>query len=260
MIEFPLGKANRILLVQAFRHVPRVDLSIDCVIEAQMGRVYVDDIHHPTAFQIQVGPFNYFAGDVTTQGAQLFLDAVDPYRLYMPSAPGWMEAFLQRYPGRWVNMQRYSYSSEALDCDHLGWLVESSSWRDRVCRMDLSFVQGLWGQEHFIELSDFDSPEDFIRRGVGYFIRSGEEIAGAAYASLVCSRGIEVSLYVEPAYRRQGMATVLSARLLRWCLEHHADANWDAANPESCRLAEKLGYLPRDSYLAYYLNPERDAV
>ena len=62
-----------------------------------------------------------------------------------------------------------------------------------------------------------------------------------------------MSLYVDEPYRRKGMATALSAHLLRWCLEHGADPHWDAANPESCALAIKLGYKSAGSYLAHYL-------
>jgi predicted GNAT family acetyltransferase len=62
-----------------------------------------------------------------------------------------------------------------------------------------------------------------------------------------------VSIFVLEDYRRQGIATLLAARLLRWCLENNAQPNWDAANPESCRLAEKLGYTQTGQYEAHYL-------
>lgn len=75
---------------------------------------------------------------------------------------------------------------------------------------------------------------------------------GVAYSSLVCSQGIEVSIYVEEAYRRQGVATALGSRLLLECLTYNLRPNWDAANPESVKLAKKLGYLYLESYDAYY--------
>jgi hypothetical protein len=42
IIEFPFTKSNRVRLVQAFRKVARVELSIDRMIEGQTGRAYVD--------------------------------------------------------------------------------------------------------------------------------------------------------------------------------------------------------------------------
>lgn len=44
---------------------------------------------------------------------------------------------------------------------------------------------------------------------------------GVAYSSLVCSQGIEVSVYVEEAYRQQGVATTLGSRLLLECLRYN---------------------------------------
>ena len=95
----------------------------------------------------------------------------------------------------------------------------------------------VWGQDHFIDVSDFESPSDFIERGIGYYLERNGKIIGAAYSSLVCSKGIEVSIFVADDYRRQGIATTLAAHLIKWCLENDMDAHWDAANPESCKLA-----------------------
>jgi predicted GNAT family acetyltransferase len=64
---------------------------------------------------------------------------------------------------------------------------------------------------------------------------------------------MEVSIYVLEDYRRQGLATALASNLLSWCLEHNLEPHWDAANPESCRLASKLGYKFMGSYEAHYL-------
>jgi len=108
-------------------------------------------------------------------------------------------------------------------------------------------------QDHFVDLSDFDSPEDFVQRGIGFYLEKNGTVVGAAYSSLVCSKGIEVSLFVLEDYRRQGIVTILASRLLKWCIANNADANWDAANPESCKLAEKLGYIQRGEYQAHYL-------
>lgn len=53
--ELMLTKANRLELARAFRHNKRVDISIDCVIEGQMGKAFVDDPAAPTVFKITQG-------------------------------------------------------------------------------------------------------------------------------------------------------------------------------------------------------------
>jgi GNAT superfamily N-acetyltransferase len=251
--EYPLTKVNRIRLAQAFRNVPRVDISIECVLEDQMGFAYVDDVENPSAFMIRIGPFHYFAGDISNVGAQEMIKGFPPYNLFMSASVGWVEAFSKFYGERFFQIERYSFSSEKLSVDHVGKLCQASKFAGDVMRMDAALIERLKGHDHFIDVSDFESSADFEKRGIGFYIEKDEKVVGAAYSSLVCSTGIEVSLFVEEDYRRQGVATVLSANLIRWCLAHGMDAHWDAANPESCKLAEKLGYAPTGTYHAYFL-------
>lgn len=253
MEEYPLTKANRIRLGRAFQDVPHVDLSIECVLEGQMGKAFVDNLDQPRAFQIRVGPFVYFAGDPTGPGAREMLISLAPYTFFMPSAPGWLEAAQGIHGRRLDPLERYSFSTAQLDLIRLEALIQASPLKSQVRRMDLAFTQEVWGQDHYVDLSDFDSPEDFLERGVGFFAELDGAVAGAAFSSLVCSWGIEVSIYIVREHRTRGVATLLAANLLRWCLENGTDPHWDAANRESCALAEKLGYMAAGKYLAYLL-------
>ena len=221
-----------------------------------MGKAFVDDVHEPTAFEIRIGPFLYFAGDATSDGGRAMLEKLTPYRLLMPSAPGWVETAKATYGERLAGFPRYSFSSVHVSVERLDHLCRASAFREDVRQMDLPFATQLWGREHCVDFSDFDSAEDFVRRGVGFYLNRQGMIAGAAYSSLVCSRGIEVSVFVTEDHRRKGVATVLACRLLQWCMQNNAQANWDAANPESCKLAEKLGYIQTGEYRAYYLKAE----
>lgn len=254
MLEYPLTRANRIQLARAFRNTSHVDLSIECVIEAQMGKAYVDNIERPSAYKIQVGPFFYFAGDATEEGGQEMLRDIQPWTLFMPSTEGWLEAGKNMYREKLLGFDRYSFSSECLSIEHLEKLSLQSAFSKEIKVIDLVIASQVWGQDHFLDISDFESPSDFVERGIGYYAAKGRTIIGAAYSSLVCSQGIEVSIFISEDYRRQGMATALAAHLLKWCLENNMDPHWDAANLESCTLAEKLGYLPKGKYQAYYLN------
>jgi GNAT superfamily N-acetyltransferase len=253
--EYPLTKANRIHLAQAFRSVPRVDISIECVLEDQMGVAYVDDADKPSAYMIRIGPFHYFAGDINGEGGQEMVKEFPPYNLFMSASTGWADAFQRVYGERFFKIERYNFSSDNLSIEHALELCSASKFAEKVKQMDASLLEKLKGNDHFIDVSDFESPTDFEKRGIGFYIEEDGKVIGAAYSSLVCSTGIEVSLFVEEEYRRQGVATTLSANLIRWCLEHNMDAHWDAANMESCKLAEKLGYTLLETYHAYFLKP-----
>lgn len=251
--EYPLTKANRLRLAQAFRYVPRVDISIECVLEDQMGKAHADDLENPSVFQIKTGPFHYFAGDALGDGGQEMLRHFKPYNLFMSASEGWLDAAQRMYGESFAGFDRYSFSSEHLSLDHIQMLSRNNRLSVNVKRFDSALLERVWGSDHFIDVSDFESPTDFLERGIGYYAEKDGDIIGASYSSLVCSTGIEVSLFISEDYRRRGIATVLSAHLLLWCLQNNMDAHWDAANPESCKLAEKLGYVSVGSYKAYYL-------
>jgi len=254
MIELELNKKNRVLLAGAFRSCKRVDLSVDCVIEGQMGKAFADDPENPTAFRIGVGPFSYFAGDSGSPVAREMLKDLSSYPLLMPSTEGWIDLAKEVHGERLTPFPRYSFSSENLSIEHLDRLLADSPFRDGIQRIDREIAsQALAVQDGVLDLSDFDSAEDFAERGIGFRLMDEECVMGVAFSSLVCSRGIEVSIYVFPEHRRKGVALTLGGKLLKWCLEHNMDPHWDAANPESCTLAEKLGYVQTETYHAYYL-------
>jgi L-amino acid N-acyltransferase YncA len=106
--------------------------------------------------------------------------------------------------------------------------------------------------ESYLELFDFGSVQDFVERSLGFAIMDHDHVMGVAYSSLVCSRGIEVSIFVEEPYRQKGVATALASKLLVECLNCGWRPNWDAANPESCKLAPKLGFTLVEAYEAFY--------
>jgi GNAT superfamily N-acetyltransferase len=251
--ELTLTPANRLHLAEAFRHNPRVDYSIDCAVEGQMAHAYVDDLERPTAWRITVGPFWYFAGDAGSPGGSVLLDEFPSYNLLMPSPSAWVTAAQERFGERLVTSPRYIFAAESLSEAHLADILERSPYRDRIVRVDTALLAR---PGNFVEIEAFDSPADFLERGIGYTILEKDRPAGAAYSSLVCSRGIEVSLFVDKPYRRRGVATALAATLLLECVRRGLRPNWDAANPESGALAEKLGYTPAGSYDSYYYPPQ----
>jgi GNAT superfamily N-acetyltransferase len=255
LADYPLTKAHRLALARAFRDHRRVDLSLDCVVEGQMGQAFTDDPEEPAVFQIQVGPFCYLAGDPRHPAGQALLKTLSPESLLMPSSPGWVEAAREVHGDRLEAFPRTSYSADRLSPSRLEGLLSRSRYAGQLERIDAALAaQVRQAPGHFVDLTSFDSAEDFVERGLGYCVRAAGQVVGAAYTSLVCSRGMEVSIYVEPAHRRRGLATALASQLVLDCLAIKVEPHWDAANIESCDLAEKLGYVRLGSYLAHYLS------
>ena len=252
--ELELTKINRLKIANAFRAVSRVDMSIPCVVEGQMGQAFVDALAQPTIYHGVIGPFHYFAGPSDTPQAQAMIADFPAYNLLMPSSPGWADLARQQFGDGLKSNTRHSFSSDSLNAERLNQLLNDCSFEGEVMRIDTAVAHRLSSKKHlYFDLADFDSAEDFATRGLGFVAMVGEKPVGIAYSSLVCSQGIEVSIFVDEGFRRQGVATAVAVHLLLACLARGLHPNWDAANPESVRLATKLGYRSTGSYEAYFL-------
>lgn len=251
--ELELNKTNRLRLARAFRTNKRVDYSIDCVVEGQMGRAFTDDQQNPGAFRITLGPFWHFAGEANSPGGHDLIKEFPPYALLMPSPTEWIAAANKVFTNRLETLPRYSFSPDHLSEAHLKNIFDKSPYHDKVVSLDAFTIARLTAKPRdYLEIGDFASPSDFLQRGVGFAAIEGERVLGVAYSSLVCSRGIEVSVYVDERYRERGVASAIASRLLLECQSRGMRPNWDAANTESCKLAEKLGYVFLEAYDAYY--------
>lgn len=251
MIAYPLTRSHRVRLARAFARIPAVDISIACAIEDQMGSAFVDSPEHPQIFMIEQDQFFcYFAGDLSGAAGRDCLSQLPKGRMLMAGSPGWHAAVEAVLAERLVHLHRWTYASEALSVDHLQHLAENNPHTANVRRVDAALAAL---DTPYLTTGAFDSPADFVERGIGFCLMQADTIIGGAYSSLVCSDAIEVSIVVAPEHYRQGIATALSCQLLLWCLEHGVAPHWDAANEESCRLAEKLGYQPAGAYTAYFV-------
>jgi len=121
------------------------------------------------------------------------------WSLLMPSPADWVEVAREIYQGS-------SISTGQLSMEHLVGILEGSAHKDRLVAIDADLAGSLSGlPESYFAIADFDSVEDYVEREIGFAAVEGEQVMGATYSSWVCSRGIEVSLFVEEAYRRQGV-------------------------------------------------------
>ncbi len=248
---YALTPAHRLILARAFRACPRVDTALDSAVEGQFGKAFVDVVDSPSAFALTVGPFWYFAGDATGGAALAMLSALPRFGLLMPSTAGWLDAARALHGSAWQAFPRFSFSATQLSGPALAGLLAAS--RHHVVALDAAAVDRLAaGSEPILDLTDFDSTDDFLARSYGFAVFDGERVMGLAYASLVCSHSIEVSVFVDEPYRRRGVATAVSAALLIESLERGLRPNWDAANLASCALAQKLGFTPSGTYEAGY--------
>ena len=157
---------------------------------------------------------------------------------------------------RWIG-QLGNLTALSVYRNRLAALLAQSRGRAQIVPIDAALAARLAQRpDEYDALAAFASAQDFVERGLGFAALEGAQVMGAAYSSLVCRRGIEVSIFVEERRRGRGLATALACTLLLACLDAGREPHWDAANPASYKLALKLGYTFVGMYEAWYLNPD----
>ena len=123
----------------------------------------------------------------------------------------------------------------------------ATAWRESAWTWPVSWLRerSEFASDHLLS---FASPEEFVERGFGFCLLTGDQIVSAATTFAICSRGIEIQISTREKHQRKGLATVVAAHLLLHSLQQGLDPNWDAANQASARLAQRLGYTPRGTY------------
>lgn len=100
-------------------------------------------------------------------------------------------------------------------------------------------------------VSQFPKYEDYRKLGLGVVVlKDGRPVSGASSYSRY-REGIEIEIDTKPEYRRKGLAYACGAKLILECMERGLYPSWDAQNPASVALAEKLGYHFDKEYPAY---------
>ena len=126
-------------------------------------------------------------------------------------------------------------------------------------RVDVEVAKQILTQnfsDHWVRIiNNFGGPEKFVEEGVGFCIQEGEKLISIIMgfkASIPITRSIELDIVTHTDYRRRGFATVISTKMIEYCLEREIEPHWDSANPDSVKLALKLGFSDPVSYKCYY--------
>jgi GNAT superfamily N-acetyltransferase len=239
-------------------HQYRWNYLADTVLDGIAGRSWGDDEENP-----QVGVLEFpnirlivIGGNPAHPAGHDFLVGLSDYSSIVFACPGWDDVLKGIHKKRLVELERYAFTSENLDIEHLRSLTAQVPAGFELVRVDLPLVQKLAAEKsHFSEdhFFNFASLDDFIDRGFGFAILRGKEVISLATTFMVCTRGIEIQINTREAYQGKGLATLVAAQLLTYSLELGLDPNWDAANKTSVGLATKLGYTPQGTYTMHLI-------
>lgn len=225
----------------------------DAILDGYIGEAYVDDEEHPSIAILEIPDLRLklLGGGSKLPVAHQYIEQLPSGSGLIFGSPSWEELVYKYHRGRMVRIPRYAFTSENLDLEYLEDLKSLLSEDYRLVQLDLSLTQQLTDEEsgftsdHFL---NFESPEDFIERGFGFCVLSGDEVVCLATTWLVCDAGIEIQIDTRKSHRGKGLATVAAAQIMIHSIENNLDPNWDAANEISAGLAKKLGYTPQGRY------------
>lgn len=213
--------------------------------QGHMGRGWVDRYPDPTCGRITAGDFTFLAGDHTCPGAEEIVRGLEKTTLTVPQNEEWAELIKRVYGEKAVKVTRYAIKKEpdVFDRKKLEGFVAKLPEGYELKQID--------GEAYRLALQDsstkdlcgnFDSEEDFLKRGLGFCIMHDGILACGASSYTMYTEGIEIEIITNKNYRRKGLATICGARLILECLDRGLYPSWDAANLESVGLSEKLGY------------------
>jgi GNAT superfamily N-acetyltransferase len=253
MAFLEVSAAGRRLLAGLFvGHRP--SFLIDAVLEGRMGVAVADDADHPRVACLRFADIVVYGGDVDLPAARTLAGEAPCFKAILPGPAAWESVLREIHGDRLVVVPRYGFSEESLDRDRLAALSGKLSKGYAIRRIDEELALRILADPELISedhVHNFGSAERFLAEGIGFCVLDQEDIIVAGASSYaVCSKGIEVQVNTHERCRGQGLATAVSAALLGHCLDHGITAHWDAGNETSQRLARRLGFTPRDTYLA----------
>lgn len=220
-----------------------------------MGRAYADDEENPQSAQIVVGDFCFFAGRTSKQLIRNKPDDRESdFIIMVPPSAEWEEMIENVYQGGSKKVKRYAIRKEPgiFHKEKLENIVKNCPEGFSLHRIDEEIYGQIMSNSWSADLcSQFKDYEDYRQRGIGVAAMERHVLAAGASSYTVYKEGIEIEVDTREDYRRKGLALCCAAQLILDCLERERYPSWDAQNPASLALSEKLGYHFDKEYTAY---------
>lgn len=230
--------------------------------QGYMGRAFANDPYAPSAAQIIVGSFCFFAGVPDEELVRnVPAGAARDGLLLIPRAEEWSALIETVYGARAFKTERFAIKKEPgiFDRGKLQRCCAALPEAYTLTRIGEQLYYETKKEEWSKDLtSQFSTFAQYEKYGIGVAALYQGRLAAGASSYTVYNGGIEIEIDTAPAHRRKGLATACGARLILDCLARGLYPSWDAHDLRSVALAEKLGYHRDHSYLTYYLKSKEE--
>lgn len=214
-------------------------------LDGVMGEIYVDDILNPHIAFLSVRSYCFINGNIEKEKLKEIID--ENFRNYklIPS-DNIASKIEELYYNDIIKSQRYSIKKDVLfDIDKLKEMSNDLENDFKIIKIDEILANRI-KKENFINITD-----NYKKYGIGFCCIYNNKIVGVASSNIFYKDGIEVNIKVDEQYRRKRIATAMASNLILECLKQNKKISWDAANMNSLRLAEKLGFKYDSTYNIY---------
>ncbi|WP_417299082.1 GNAT family N-acetyltransferase [Eisenbergiella porci] len=175
-------------------------------------------------------------------------------RMFICMTRQWEEALLTSYP-EMVHVTRYQMKYEPGSTDEkvLCRYIEMLPHEYKLTMFDRTVFE----QKPFMHASTYSSYKDFQRNASGAVVWYQGQIVSSASSFLSWENQLELDIVTAKEHRRKGLGIACASAMLLDCKARGLDVHWDAQNPASRSLAEKMGYRLDCTYRAYsFMAPE----
>lgn len=219
-----------------------------------MGRIYTTNLQDPRSAMAVLGDFTFFAGEVNTELITYKPEECSQdFMIMVGQNKEWHNRIMECFKAKANPVTRYAIRKEPgiFDRDKLERIIAGLPDDYQIGMIDESVYNQCKSQAWSADLvSQYKDYEEYNRLGLGVAIHKNGFLVSGASSYTRYHDGIEIEIDTRPDYRRQGLASVCGAKLILECLQRNLYPSWDAQNPWSVALAEKLGYHYSHSYTA----------
>lgn len=215
------------------------------VLDGVMGKAFTDNINNPNIAFLIVRNYCFISGNI--QDIDLKEVIYKNFKDYTLIPSDNIANKLERmYSNNIQKSQRYSIKKDVMfDKEKLYQFINNLDKKYKLIQIDENLANDI-NKSNFIKITD-----DYKRYGIGFCCMYNNEIIGVASSNIFYKDGIEVNIKVKEEYRRQGIGSALASMLIIECLNQNKMISWDAANTNSVKLAQKLGFQFDSKYNIY---------
>lgn len=253
-----IDKELKSKLIRLLKNSPKFDISVETLLDNEYQKfnikVLVDSITSPTIIEIIQGTFIILAGDTHNKDAIKLIKEIPPRYGIQPTSKEWIDLAKEIHKENLKSNTRFSFSGSKLDKNHLKEIIHNHQYKQYLKQINLDDIDKMFNDElqkyHFL---NYNSGKDFLNNSFGFCINKDNQVLSACTACLVSKKSAEISIITNSKFRNKGLATLVAAKFILYCLEHNLIPHWDAANYSSYLLAQKLGYEFINEYKIYYV-------